>query len=62
MFSLSHFPARIPGLISDVLLSLDDHFLYFANWFHGDVRQYDISDTRNPKMVGQVSPMMHSLA
>jgi len=44
----------MPGLITDVLISLDDRYLYFSNWLHGDVRQYDISDTRNPKLVGQI--------
>ena len=43
-----------PGLITDVLLSLDDKYLYFSNWLHGDIRQYDITDTANPKLVGQV--------
>ena len=33
---------------------MDDRFLYFANWLHGDVRQYDISDPRNPKLTGQL--------
>ena len=42
------------GLITDCLISLDDQFLYFSNWLHGDVRQYDITDRRNPKLVGQV--------
>merc|ERR1712218_276681 len=28
--------------------------LYFSNWVHGDIRQYDITDTRNPKLTGQV--------
>ena len=42
------------GLITDCLISLDDKFLYFSNWLHGDVRQYDITDRRNPKLVGQV--------
>ncbi|KAM8921541.1 methanethiol oxidase [Pelodytes ibericus] len=44
----------MPGLITDILVSLDDRFLYFSNWMHGDIRQYDITDIRNPKMVGQV--------
>ncbi|XP_062602151.1 methanethiol oxidase-like isoform X1 [Saccostrea cucullata] len=44
----------MPGLITDILISLDDRYLYFSNWLHGDVRQYDISDRRNPKLVGQV--------
>ncbi|CAG9800834.1 unnamed protein product [Chironomus riparius] len=42
------------GLMTDIILSLDDRFIYFSNWFHGDVRQYDISDPANPKLVGQV--------
>nr|XP_039265908.1 methanethiol oxidase-like [Styela clava] len=44
----------MPGLITDIILSMDDRFLYFSNWLHGDIRQYDVSDPRNPKMVGQV--------
>ncbi|NWT12436.1 SBP1 oxidase, partial [Vireo altiloquus] len=45
---------EMPGLITDILISLDDRFLYFSNWLHGDVRQYDISDPTRPKLVGQV--------
>ncbi|XP_057689865.1 methanethiol oxidase isoform X6 [Corythoichthys intestinalis] len=45
---------EMPGLITDILISLDDRFLYFSNWLHGDIRQYDISDTKNPRLVGQV--------
>lgn len=44
----------MPGLITDILISLDDRFLYFSNWLHGDVRQYDISDPFNPKLVGRL--------
>ena len=43
-----------PGLITDILLSLDDRYLYLSNWLHGDIRQYDVTDTKNPKLVGQV--------
>lgn len=45
---------KISGMITDILLSLDDKYLYFSNFLHGDVRQYDITDRRNPKLVGQV--------
>ncbi|KAG7218824.1 hypothetical protein INR49_019692 [Caranx melampygus] len=45
---------EMPGLITDILISLDDRFLYFSNWLHGDVRQYDITDRRKPRLVGQV--------
>ena len=44
----------LPGLVTFILISLDDRYLYFSNWLHGDVRQYDITDRRNPKLVGQV--------
>ena len=43
------------GLITDILLSLDDKFLYLSNWLHGDIRQYDISDPKRPRLVGQVN-------
>ncbi|CAH1788332.1 unnamed protein product [Owenia fusiformis] len=46
--------ADMPGLITDILISLDDRFLYFSNWLHGDIRQYDVADRRHPKLVGQV--------
>lgn len=49
---LNHTPT--PGLITDILLSLDDRFLYFSNWLHGDLRQYDISDPHRPRLTGQV--------
>jgi len=48
------WPFPVPGLITDLLLSMDDRFLYLANWLHGDVRQYDVSDPANPKLTGQV--------
>ncbi|CAF0782674.1 unnamed protein product [Adineta steineri] len=44
----------IPACISDIVLSMNDKFLYFGNWFHGDVRQYDVSDPSNPKLTGQI--------
>lgn len=48
------FPVPMPSLITDILLSMDDKYLYFANWLHGDLRQYDVSDLANPVMTGQV--------
>jgi selenium-binding protein 1 len=48
------WPFPVPGLITDVVLSLDDRYLYFSNWLHGDIRQYDVSDPAHPKLVGQV--------
>jgi methanethiol oxidase len=48
------WPFPVPGLITDILISMDDRFLYFSNWLHGDLRQYDISDPSKPKLTGQV--------
>jgi selenium-binding protein 1 len=48
------WPMPMPGLITDLLVSMDDRFLYFSNWLHGDLRQYDVSDPSNPKLTGQV--------
>jgi selenium-binding protein 1 len=48
------WPFPVPGLITDLLVSMDDRFLYFSNWLHGDLRQYDISDPADPRLTGQV--------
>ena len=44
----------MPYLITDILISMDDRYIYFSNWLHGDIRQYDISHPANPKLTGQV--------
>lgn len=44
----------VPALITDILLSLSDRYLYFSNWLHGDIRQYDISNPAHPQLTGQV--------
>ena len=51
---VENFPVPMPGLITDILISMDDKYLYFSNWLHGDLRQYDISDPSNPILTGQV--------
>ena len=51
---LEGWPFPVPGLITDLLISMDDRFLYLANWLHGDVRQYDISDPADPKLTGRL--------
>ncbi len=48
------WPFPVPGLITDLVLSLDDRYLYFSNWLHGDLRQYDVSDPFKPKLTGQI--------
>jgi len=45
---------EMPGVMTDIIISMDDKYLYFSNWLHGDIRQYDITDTRNPKLTGQL--------
>ena len=47
------WPIPLPGLISVILISMDDRFLYFCNWLHGDIRQYDISDPSKPILAGR---------
>jgi selenium-binding protein 1 len=44
----------VPGLISDLVVSLDDRWLYFSNWLHGDIRQNDIRNPAKLKLTGQV--------
>ncbi|XP_077176728.1 methanethiol oxidase-like [Paroedura picta] len=46
--------SEMPALVNMIVISLDDRFLYLCNFVHGDIRQYDITDLNNPKMVGQV--------
>ena len=48
------WPFPVPGLITDLVLSMDDKYLYFSDWLHGDLRQYDVSDPANPRLTGQV--------
>lgn len=45
---------EMPGLITDFLISLDDRYLYFVNWLHGDIRQYNIENPAKPVLAGQV--------
>jgi methanethiol oxidase len=48
------WPFPVPGLITDLVVSMDDRFLYFSNWLHGDLRQYDITDPAHPRLTGQL--------
>jgi selenium-binding protein 1 len=51
---LEGWPIPVPGLITDQVISMDDHYLYCSCWFHGDIRQYDISDPAHPRLHSQV--------
>ena len=44
----------VPPLVTDIDLSLDDRFLYVACWGTGELRQYDVSEPRQPKLAGSV--------
>jgi methanethiol oxidase len=44
----------VPALVSDIILSLDDRFLYVSCWGTGELRQYDVSNPFEPKQVGSV--------
>jgi selenium-binding protein 1 len=44
----------VPGLVTDLLISMDDRYLFFSNWLHGDVRMYDISDPSNPRLADRI--------
>ncbi|PCR91115.1 selenium-binding protein SBP56-related protein [Natrinema ejinorense] len=45
----------VPGLITDLVVSMDDRYLFFVNWLHGEVRMYDISDPSNPRLTDTIS-------
>ena len=44
----------VPSLVTDTLLSLDDQYLFYANWLHGNLRMYDVSDMGNPRLVDTI--------
>jgi len=44
----------VPGLVTDLLISMDDRYLFFSNWLHGDVRMYDVSDPANPRLADRI--------
>jgi selenium-binding protein 1 len=47
-------PGGVPGLITDLVLTMDDRDLFFSNWLHGDLRHYDVSDPTDPQLKSQV--------
>jgi selenium-binding protein 1 len=44
----------VPPLVTDIDLSMDDKFLYVSCWGTGEMRQYDVSEPRKPKLTGSV--------
>jgi selenium-binding protein 1 len=45
----------VPALPTDILLSLDDRYLFGSNWLHGEVWMYDVSDPKNPQHADSIS-------
>ncbi|ELY65823.1 selenium-binding protein SBP56-related protein [Natrinema versiforme] len=45
----------VPGLTTDILISMDDRYLFGSNWLHGEVWMYDISDPANPRRADSLS-------
>ncbi len=44
----------VPPFVTAIDLSLDDKFLYVSCWGTGEMRQYDVTDPRKPKLSGAV--------
>ncbi|KAM6106609.1 LOW QUALITY PROTEIN: methanethiol oxidase-like [Pterocles gutturalis] len=44
----------MPAFTVDLIISPDDKYLYLCNWWHGDIRQYELSRNCKPRLVGQV--------
>jgi methanethiol oxidase len=51
---LEGWPIPVPGLMTDIVLSMDDQALYVSNWFHGDLHRYDVSDPAHPRLTGRL--------
>jgi len=45
----------VPALVTDILISMDDRYLFGSNWLHGEVWMYDISDPSNPRKADSIS-------
>ena len=45
----------VPALPTDILVSMDDRYLFGSNWIHGEVWMYDVSDPANPREADSIS-------
>ncbi|VDM97728.1 unnamed protein product, partial [Thelazia callipaeda] len=50
---------KMPAFFTDMIISLDDKFLYISAWLHGEVRQYNISNPAHPTMIS-VGGLLHT--
>jgi len=53
-YPVKGWPMPVPAFCSDIVISMDDHWLFTSNWFNGDMRMFDISNPEKPKMVSQL--------
>jgi selenium-binding protein 1 len=44
----------MPSMPTDLVISMDDNYLFMSNWAHGDIRMYNIRDPFSIKLVGRV--------
>jgi selenium-binding protein 1 len=44
----------VPPLVTDIVLSVDDKFLYVSCWGTGELHQYDVSDPFHPRLTGKL--------
>jgi len=45
----------LPPLITDILISMDDNYLFFSNWLRGDVCMYSLKENpAHPKLVSRI--------
>ncbi len=44
----------VPPLVTDLNLSLDDRYLYVSCWGTGELRQYDVTDPFQPRLVSSI--------
>jgi methanethiol oxidase len=44
----------VPPFVTDIDLSMDDRFLYVSCWGTAEMRQYDVTEPRKPKLTGSV--------
>ena len=44
----------VPSFTIDLVISLDDKFLYASNWIHGELHQYNITDPHNPILTSKI--------
>ena len=44
----------MPPLVSDIVLSLDDRFLFVSCWGTGELKAFDVSDPFHPQETGSI--------